>query len=115
MVYGSAGPEFVRLLLAEGVSGEDVRRMVEDFVKAEVPCGADGQIIRAAQRFGLIAAAGELATQLGVTGWRASEARGGDIGVWQVDRGTRRNRASGGPTGDPASPALHRATRRLSF
>jgi putative DNA primase/helicase len=90
MVYGSAGPEFVRLLLAEGVSGEDVRRMVEDFVKAEVPCGADGQIIRAAQRFGLIAAAGELATQLGVTGWRASEARAAatsEFGRWIEGRG----------------------------
>jgi putative DNA primase/helicase len=85
LVYGSAGPEFVRLLLAKHVSGEDVRSMVEDFVKAEVPHGADGQIIRAAQRFGLIAAAGELATELGVTGWRADEARAAatsEFGRW---------------------------------
>jgi hypothetical protein len=80
VVYGSAGPEFIRLLLGEDVGGEDVRSMVEDFVKAEVPQGADGQIMRAAQRFGLIAAAGELATRLGVTGLaRRRGARGGDI------------------------------------
>ena len=35
--------------------------------------GADGQVDRAAQRLGLIAAAGELATRLGVTPWREGE------------------------------------------
>ena len=48
--------------------------MVGDFVSAHVPPGADGQVDRAAQRFGLIAAAGELATTLGVTPWREGEA-----------------------------------------
>jgi putative DNA primase/helicase len=73
--YGTAGPEFVRRLLAEDICGEDVRGSVEDFVRMEIPYGADGQVVRAAQRFGLMAAAGELATKLGVTSWRAGEAR----------------------------------------
>jgi putative DNA primase/helicase len=73
--YGTAGPEFVRRLIAEGVSGEDIRLFINGFVAAEVPAGADGQIDRVAQRLGLIMAAGELATKFRLTGWRAGEAR----------------------------------------
>ena len=72
--YGMAGPEFVRRLIDEQVTGEDVRGLVGEFVSAHVPAGADGQVDRAAQRLGLIAAAGELATLLGVTPWREGEA-----------------------------------------
>ena len=71
--YGVAGPEFVRRLINEQVTGEDVRGHVGDFVSACLPAGADGQVDRAAQRLGLIAAAGELATLLGVTPWREGE------------------------------------------
>jgi putative DNA primase/helicase len=73
--YGTAGPEFVRRLIADDVRGDDVRAMVNDFVAAEVPAGADGQVDRAAQRLGIIAAAGEFATAQGLTGWREGEAR----------------------------------------
>jgi uncharacterized protein (DUF927 family) len=72
--YGTAGPEFVRRLMQEGVTGDDISKMVADFVASHVPAGSDGQVHRAAQRFGLIAVAGELATQLGVTPWREGEA-----------------------------------------
>lgn len=72
--YGTAGPEFVRALIAENVTGDDVRALVADFIAAHVPAGADGQVDRAAQRFGLIAAAGELATTFGITPWREGEA-----------------------------------------
>jgi uncharacterized protein (DUF927 family) len=73
--YGVAGPEFVRRLMAENVSGDEVRSMVDDFVADEVSEGADGQVTRVAQRLGLIAAAGELATRLGIVPWGNSEAR----------------------------------------
>ena len=75
--YGSAGPEFVRRIIDQGAAetGEAVRQSVAGFVAANLPAGADGQIDRAAQRFGLIAAAGELATLLGVTPWQNGEAR----------------------------------------
>ena len=73
--YGSAGREFVRCLVSEALSGDDVRSLVKDFVLTEVPPGADGQVDRAAQRLALIAVAGELATALGLTGWRRGEAR----------------------------------------
>ena len=72
--YGTAGPEFVRRLIDEQVTGEDVRGALAEFVAERVPAGADGQIDRAAQRLGLIAAAGELATALGVTPWGEGEA-----------------------------------------
>ena len=73
--YGMAGPEFVRRILAESVTGEDVRGMIADFVKTECPTGADGQVERVAHRLGLIAAAGELAIGLSLAPWSAGEAR----------------------------------------
>jgi uncharacterized protein (DUF927 family) len=39
------------------------------FVARVCPAGADGQVLRVAGRFGLIAAAGEVASHHGVTGW----------------------------------------------
>jgi uncharacterized protein (DUF927 family) len=82
--YGTAGPEFVRRLIAETVTGDNVRSMVHDFVGAQVPSGANGQVDRAAQRLGLIAAAGELATSFGLTGWRNGETR--DAATWGLAR-----------------------------
>ena len=73
--YGVAGPAFVRRIIAEVVTGDDVRAMVADFVTAECPAGADAQVERVAQRLGLIAAAGELATATGVAPWQDGEAR----------------------------------------
>jgi putative DNA primase/helicase len=69
-VYGMAGPEFVRRLIAKEVTGEDVRAMVADFTASTIPSRSDGQIDRAAQRLGLIAAAGELATAMGLVPWQ---------------------------------------------
>jgi uncharacterized protein (DUF927 family) len=75
--YGTAGPEFVRRIIAEGVDeiGEAVRHTVAAFVETAAPAGSDGQIHRAAQRLGLIVAAGELATDMGLVPWQAREAR----------------------------------------
>ena len=55
------------------MTGDDVRGLVGEFLSAHVPAGADGQVDRAGQRLGLIAAAGELAISLGVTPWREGE------------------------------------------
>ena len=72
--HGVAGPEFVKQLLARGEAGEGVRNAIDDFVRQNVEVGSAGQIERAAKRFGLIAAAGELATEFGITGWEAGVA-----------------------------------------
>jgi hypothetical protein len=47
---------------------------VRQFVAENAPAGAAGQVLRVAQRFGLVAMAGELATHYGVTGWPKGEA-----------------------------------------
>jgi putative DNA primase/helicase len=73
--YGTAGPTFVHRLIAEGIDGDTIRAMVTEFVSAEIPAEADGQIVRAAERLGLVAAAGELATAFGVTPWAEGAAR----------------------------------------
>jgi len=71
--YGVAAPEYVRRIyhrLGIEEAKTFVREKIKEFVAANVPLGSDGQITRVATRFGLIAAAGELATQLGMTGWK---------------------------------------------
>jgi uncharacterized protein (DUF927 family) len=80
--YGTAGPEFVRRLISEDVTADDVRTIVREFVGSEVPAGADGQIVRAAERLGLVFAAGEMATKFGLTGWDKGEAR--DAAAWAL-------------------------------
>ena len=88
--YGTAGPEFVRRLIQEGVTGDDVRRMVNRFVSKHVPEQSDGQVDRAAQRLGLVAAAGELAIKFGLTLWTQGEpsrAAGEVLAGWIAARG----------------------------
>lgn len=80
--YGMAGPAFVRRLIADGVTGEEVRKLISQFVNATIPRTADGQVERAAQRFGLIFAAGELATNFGIVPWPAGAAR--DAAAWAL-------------------------------
>ena len=72
--YGTAGPAFVRALIDEQVDGDAIRGLVNDFV-AKVAGTADGQVVRAAQRFGLISAAGMLAAELGICPWSPVAAR----------------------------------------
>jgi len=68
--YGVAGPAFLRWLV------KDRRRMVglgeiwaTAWTMKHVPKDSDGQVSRVAKRFALVAAAGELATRAGITGW----------------------------------------------
>jgi uncharacterized protein (DUF927 family) len=73
--YGTAGPEFVNRLLLKGVAAGGGIARVDAFARAELASakGDAGQSARAAQRFGLIAAAGELAIELGVLPWSSGE------------------------------------------
>jgi putative DNA primase/helicase len=50
-----------------------LKKSQEDFVSANVPAGASGEVFRAAQRLALIAAAGEFASDAGITGWQTGE------------------------------------------
>jgi uncharacterized protein (DUF927 family) len=82
--YGTAGPQFVRRLIADGVTGDDVRGLIHQFATATIPGSADGQVERAARRFGLVAAAGELATQFGIVPWPEGAAR--EAAAWALAR-----------------------------
>ena len=73
--YGTAGPAFVARLIAElDAAPAALKRGQAAFIKAHVPPDAEGQAIRAAQRFALVAAAGELAASWGIVPWPAGEA-----------------------------------------
>ncbi|WP_434706838.1 DUF927 domain-containing protein [Pseudomonas sp. D4-18] len=67
-----------------------LKRTVERFIAKALPASASGQAHRAAARFGLAAAAGELATALGVTGWpegTATTAAQVCLSAWLDERG----------------------------
>jgi putative DNA primase/helicase len=82
--YGTAGPAFVRRLISDDVTGANIRGLMLEFVAATIPTGADGQVERAAQRFGLIFAAGELAANFGIVPWPAGAAR--NAAAWALER-----------------------------
>jgi len=73
--YGLAGPAFVEGIIAnfDGLA-HATKNDIDQFVSENVPAGANGQVARAARRFGLIAAAGELAVRLDVLPWPNGEA-----------------------------------------
>ena len=106
----------MRRLIADGVTGEDVRGLISKFVTATIPAAADGQVERAAQRFGLIFAAGELATTFGIVPWPVGAAR--DAAAWALDRWIE---LRGGTEPAEARQAVescetvHRATWRCPF
>jgi uncharacterized protein (DUF927 family) len=68
--YGAAARAFLlQLVKQHSEIGNAVREHRDTFIEEHCPPGADGQVRRAATRFGLVSAAGELATALGITGW----------------------------------------------
>ena len=70
---------------------ERIHGIMERFKKQAIPQGADGQVSRVASRFALIAAASELATDYGATGWSAGTAFDGVLtcfAAWLERRGT---------------------------
>ena len=60
------------------------------FTAEALPPGADGQVKRVADRFALVAAAGDIASMLGVTGWPVGAAREAALRCfrdWLAERG----------------------------
>jgi uncharacterized protein (DUF927 family) len=53
---------------------ESVRDFIGGFVREHCPHGADGQVQRVAARFGMLAAAGELLTEMGIVPWGQGDA-----------------------------------------
>jgi putative DNA primase/helicase len=73
--YGIAGRAWLEYLVdhTEGLTAT-LRERMDAIEAAIVPPGALGQVKRGGRRFALIAAAGELATSAGLTGWPVGEA-----------------------------------------
>lgn len=93
--HGTAGPAFVEWIAARLPAEEDFRDALASRLAAwravHVPPGADGQVIRAGRRMALVAIAGELATEAGLTGWppgEAERAAGAVFRDWLIARGT---------------------------
>lgn len=93
--HGVAGPAFVAKLVemlawSPDLVAQKIAPSVRDWLRRNVPSGADGQVERAARRFALIAVAGEMATQAGITGWPSGEAANAAAVVfrsWMDERG----------------------------
>ena len=90
--YGAVGREWLRRIVNDR-SGlpEIVTDGVRQFVSETVPNGASGQAERVARRFGLVAAAGELATEYDLTGWLeggAADSVRACFQAWLEDYGT---------------------------
>jgi len=94
--YGTAGPEFVKALISEGIEKNAgmIRDIIEAFrnsadLKSELD-GADGQVRRGCDRFALVAAAGELAREFDIVPWEPGAALDGAkqcFRDWHVSRG----------------------------
>ena len=72
--YGTVGRVFLSAITRQMDDAQEaIRGFVSEFVDEHCPEGADGQVQRAAGRFGLVAAAGELATTQGILPWHQGE------------------------------------------
>jgi len=73
--YGHASKAFIERVVEDmGGVAIQVQEMRSRFSAEFVPLNADGQVHRVADRYALVAAAGELATAWGITGWERGEA-----------------------------------------
>lgn len=73
--YGHAGPAFVEALLADRDAQIAIARVeIDQFVHDVSDPGDDPEVGRVAARFGLIAAAGEMAVRFGILPWREGAA-----------------------------------------
>jgi putative DNA primase/helicase len=71
-----------------------LKSLIKSFLEKHLPKDSSGQVNRVCERFALIAAAGELASLYGVTGWRANEAEESAARCfkdWLEQRGTNGN------------------------
>jgi uncharacterized protein (DUF927 family) len=96
--YGHAGPAFVARLVRDYPEARVALRTARDAIAATLaPADAAGQVRRVAQRFALIAAAGELATEWGITGWPAGEAEAAALACFRAWIGARGTAGSAEP------------------
>jgi uncharacterized protein (DUF927 family) len=89
--YGLPARVFIEVVSANlDDAQQGLRGFCKEYLDEHCPPGADGQVSRVAQRFGLVAAAGELAVALGVLRWdrgEATRAAGACFRAWLDSRG----------------------------
>jgi len=94
--YGTAAPAFLEALADRLIRNPDfgaqvILPRIQAWCSEYVPRGVDGQVQRAARRLALVAVAGDLATEMGVTGWPKGTA-GQHVATifrdWLAERGT---------------------------
>ena len=72
--YGAVGMAWLQKVVANQSSiATGIADAMQEFVNSAVLPDSTGQIIRVARRFALVAVAGELASQYGLTGWQEGE------------------------------------------
>lgn len=72
--HGAVGHAFLQWLTAHAATLRDrIRQAAGTLAGQWVPANASGQVERVAARFALVGAAGELATEAGLTGWPQGE------------------------------------------
>jgi len=82
---GTAGPAFVKWLIEnEKDALGKMRTLIDTFKKENVPGDSSGEIYRVADRFSLVGAAGELATEAGITGWEPGQAMKAALWAFQA-------------------------------
>jgi putative DNA primase/helicase len=91
--HGHALPAFLRALAAAPAKAREALALMRDGLTNELAGpNADGQVRRVAERFALVAAAGELATAYRLTGWQTGEAQSAAracFTAWLAGRGTK--------------------------
>ena len=96
LFHGTAGQQWLVALVHDRATlAARVKTAIDAFMVAQVPPDASGQVMRVARRFALVAAAGELATQAGITGWdpkMASQAAAQCFSSWIANFGGSGNR-----------------------
>lgn len=89
--YGVAAREFVHQITLNYEEHQDwLFNKTTEFANALSLTDADPQVLRVAQRFAIVAAAGEIATRLGITGWPEGTATQSSLtcfNAWLEQRG----------------------------
>ena len=89
--YGTPIREFIRRICDKPDElPQALKKTQHDFLQKAANSDSDGQVERVARRCALVAAAGELATAMGVTGWSKDEASDAALKCfrdWIADRG----------------------------
>jgi putative DNA primase/helicase len=91
--FGSPLRALIQAITQDRVAAaRSIEKLRSDFLSRLAPANAAGQVVRAAQRFALIAAAGQFATNIGITGWdnpeEALNAAAICLRAWLDGRGT---------------------------